>query len=270
MPRARLQAAWAHARRAEQELAALVEEEEAYNGLPDDLPGAYIQLRREHEALRAKYEEEREAWLAFKAWWRSRVRERRAIKRAQPEPDEVPEAQGSTPSTPRKRRTEITSPVRSPIPTPRRSRERVLQHRTHVRQLLQENPALFKGNGRYADAAPRAPRAPASAPARSRRQMHAADCACCRDVRLWPNTVLRSRRPPSEARGAAEPQRRRTEKCTRTPPGLFTTPAHGRAGSHTARLLVRTPTHPGNSIFPAPRKPPKSIAAHGRTKWRLP
>lgn len=193
MQRADLEASLAHIRAAEQSLrAALGEGENEENmELPHDLPAAYTKLLKDYRALCAQYENERKVWLEFKDWWRSRIRERRAKKQHEVEykDKDVMSSPSSRrkPRSPHKKRAspEHGAPKESvTIPSPHRSRERILEHRSQVRALLQENPSLFKGIGRYAHSAPRinTNEGPSDSPKANRRTMHASDCACCRDV----------------------------------------------------------------------------------------
>lgn len=196
MQRAELEATLAHVRAAERSLrVALGETGEEYEELPKDLPSAYMKLLWEHRALCAQYEKERKTWLEFKEWWRSRIQARRSMKKN----DNLKETNPSTPTqsikrSPNKNGSDFErTPTKrsSPIPTPRRSRQRILEHRKHVQSLLQDNPSLFKGIGRYAKTAQVTPRlAVSSSPKQARRQMHTSDCACCRDVRALLTLVL--------------------------------------------------------------------------------
>lgn len=133
---------------------------------PADLLAAYLCLKREHAALRAQYETDMRRWLAFKQWWKARLREKRRRRSARP----------------------TASPTRpAPIKlSPRKAREQILQHRQQVREMMHENPALFKGLGRYSappkQTIPRhAPDTPSTAPAHPS-EKHTHDCECCRDV----------------------------------------------------------------------------------------
>lgn len=196
MQRADLEASLAHIRAAERSLRTAMGEGDDKDSieLPHDLPAAYCRLLKDYRALCAQYENERKAWLEFKDWWRARIRERRAKKRLKPELKDKDVM--SSPSSRRKtrppRKTDASpehgaSKENATIPSPRRSRERILEHRSQIRALLHENPSLFKGIGRYAHSAPRSnTNAPATDPSKSnRRVMHASDCACCRDVGVW-------------------------------------------------------------------------------------
>ncbi|PKI85261.1 hypothetical protein MVES_001339 [Malassezia vespertilionis] len=182
-----LAAALAHVRAAEAALAAVLAREarEAQNArsvaaeraanvsrntdadLPADLPAAYRTLRRDYDALHARHMECMQKWREFKGWWRTEIRKRREQKCAR-----VLSAAHATTDPP-------TSTEYTKMRTPLQDRTQVLEHRRHVRALLDEDPSMFKGTGRYASTKRAA--APVSAPPRTRRTMHAADCACCRE-----------------------------------------------------------------------------------------
>lgn len=125
-------AALHHIEQAHRELARCVAEGpfERPETLPSkDLLAAYLCLKREHEALRAQYEADMRRWLAFKQWWKEKLREKRRRRSAR---------QAASPSR--------KTPVKL---SPRKAREQILQHRQQVRERMQDNPALFKGLGRY-------------------------------------------------------------------------------------------------------------------------
>ncbi|KAI3627756.1 hypothetical protein CBS14141_001757 [Malassezia furfur] len=145
MQRADLEASLAHIRAAEQSLrAALGEGENEENmELPHDLPAAYTKLLKDYRALCAQYENERKVWLEFKDWWRSRIRERRAKKQHEVEykDKDVMSSPSSRrkPRSPHKKRAspEHGAPKESvTIPSPHRSRERILEHRSQYYALV--------------------------------------------------------------------------------------------------------------------------------------
>lgn len=124
---------------------------------------AYRRLQHDYHELRAQYEKDQQAWRQFKRWWKRRLTEKRERKAKQ--------ARTSSP---------LTSPSKRVLVSPRKSRERILEHRRQVRSMMQEHPSMFKGLGRYAtDSTDR--------PAKTRHHdtpatTHAPDCACCHAV----------------------------------------------------------------------------------------
>jgi len=133
---------------------------------PADLLAAYLCLKREHEALRVQYEADMRRWLAFKQWWKERLREKRRRRSARP--------------------TACPAGPASAQLSPRKAREQILQHRKQVREMMQENPTLFKGLGRYSGPSKQAthrsePDTPSAATIPPTKQ-HTSDCECCRDV----------------------------------------------------------------------------------------
>ncbi|WFD42402.1 Origin recognition complex, subunit 1 [Malassezia psittaci] len=189
MQREELEASLAHVRAAERSLrSALGEEEETNEELPKDLPAAYTRLLSEHRRVCAQYDKERKIWLNFKNWWRSQVRERRSKKRKVPSdiPDIPPRfSPRNLSSTPKAQREVQQTPLNdNPSQlTPRRSRDRILQHRMQVRAMLQENPNLFKGSGRCAqtDIQEKLQDKPMKIHKSNSDRTHAAQCPCCED-----------------------------------------------------------------------------------------
>ncbi|WFC98319.1 Origin recognition complex, subunit 1 [Malassezia yamatoensis] len=189
MQREELEASLAHVRAAERSLrVALGEEEESNEELPRDLPAAYTKLLIEYRRVCAQYDKERKIWLNFKNWWSSQVRERRRKKRKAPSdipvipPQFSPRALSSEPKV--QCEAQQTPPnVNSSQLTPRRSRDRILQHRMQVRAMLQENPNLFKRSGRYAqtDMHVKSEDKSMKRPKRDSNETHAAQCLCCED-----------------------------------------------------------------------------------------
>lgn len=84
----------------------------------NELVSAYRALQREHDELRAQYEADKQTWREFKRWWKHKLQTKRQARRA--------------PWSPRK------------------AREQIQAHRRHVQSLMNEQPGLFKGTGRYA------------------------------------------------------------------------------------------------------------------------
>lgn len=110
--------ALAHVKAAQTALEEAVPNEEPESLHHGELVSAYRALQREHDELRAQYEADKQTWREFKRWWKHKLQTKREARR---------------------------------MPwSPRKAREQIQAHRRQVRSLMNEQPGLFKGTGRYA------------------------------------------------------------------------------------------------------------------------
>lgn len=110
--------ALAHVKAAQTALEEALPNEEPVSLHHDELVSAYRALQREHDELRAQYEADKQTWREFKRWWKHKLQTKRQARRASW--------------------------------SPRKAREQIQAHRRQVRSVMNEQPGLFKGTGRYA------------------------------------------------------------------------------------------------------------------------
>lgn len=142
-----------------------------------DWHAAFLRLEREHAALRERYERDMHLWLEFKRWWLTVVATRA--------PDRLDIA-GDAPVAHDAWDMACAGGTPTPLTPRRRNRQAIRAHRASVRATLQSDPHAFRRHGRYS--APPQPQPPRSTDAHAdsvrghaRQQLHAGDCACCRD-----------------------------------------------------------------------------------------
>lgn len=178
-------AAAAHLRAAQRELSELYQqtEEKELSVEGDASPGqadwhaAFLCLQREHAALKMQYESDMRKWINFKRWWKRSVLAKR--QRKQKLRASAASEAGLT-----------SAPADAPRPdcsvqSPLKSREQIMEHRKRVRDMMQKNPLLFKGLGRYATPTKYVKLLMCRAVLdedKSTKSHHAPDCPCCEAV----------------------------------------------------------------------------------------